>query len=1477
MGSINNNGTYDFDGYIVILSKLARFYSDTREDVSRYCDNISIKRKDPDNESFGKFNSHLQSFLTFGDFDRISFNKVDRFSNYYDLDEKSKYWLGKNQYMFLYRIKGSKTERDLFPYTNYNEDTKKHDYGFCIKEEKGLSFYSALTGKMTGIMAGKECFFPFFLLTQVSFSNEVITRTTDYSAYLKTIKEELSKEINKVIHRSNYNVFFDIYGCMNSSEIAILWLCEQYSDVLNLINYLKDFKFTDGNKGNKGNNNLFVSFYSVIGRTLTNSSQENFGSETASSDIKARIIENCKGTARINITVGDKYNAGVLEEQLKEKFRDRENLEIQNTMCLGGEYDLRVIAPVKNIYFQFAEMLTTSDGNGIFKDKNIREMILGVKTDLMADIEDVSKTDEEKIINLDALIDKDAGERVKQFNGLFDELSPDNDIPEEDFYKYIEQMSAENRNYDDISLRNLYRMIRYRLKAMFDSHTGSIDTLDMLYRDYLSNIHETYNAVWRNDYHYQFKKSLIYILKLFDMPKKKMQEIFWQRFTETIDNLRQQTVHFSQSGKLMMQIPASHLRYTGNVDRLFHSYYGISKAVLEDSYQKQEETETYQSELLPIITTNSTPKITSRLYHAGMDCDDLRILQIDIPYSLLFDPITGFPHMVHELFHYIAPNNRKDRNEAILNIAINEALALAYCSMIEKGIRNLFYNAYLENPDYLDRLNFKRNGEYDSPNCKQLVEDFKSYMSVTDSGEGIKTRTLKTSISHSMFFDEAIKNVCESIRKEIINNKGIVPKKMTWNTTLISFKEVINSLSVDRRNVISERLAEMLHQSEKIFGGEITESEELALSNALVNNTLIRITNTPSELNRILYQNKYKLLNPYHFNLIEDNTVVMNNVEDVFIKGIREAVPDLAMIHYCKMSDIDYLVTYARFTKDNGYGIIAECDVVRLFFVLTWISKKEMVHKIDGCTIIETFEFADKGLEFVKKYVVEYMPHHLDKKCISSLLIDAMIWFGKFLEAAKKFNREYAIYYDQMQNIRDSYSQYFNGSYIKNVSNLVEVYLKRKKERFEKRTSMISDPQWGVVDHYLKKENIIWDKDTRKQFSCDLDSADFVEEYSYNTTSRKYEEYTFERILEFLHLTNSQKTFSMLGKMVIKHAADDKTEPITQNESATKEETSEDDLRQFIRNTIDANTSYHAWGMSGFSMRVTKSCRYLQMDNGNKNIWFKVIPSIEKILPTSLLKELSKCRSDTLYGMIRESLEEYLAENEGKIEKLKNYEAVARMTIDAPCKDSNLILWHGNLLAAMESYEKAIDLNSINDDADLLIFSPGRYLKARNTVLNIKRIAHTDIPYPKSNTTEIVFSGGDNLDVVDYYCMGNNTGKLLEKCKPDTQIHIAPERKILSDSLINPLYPVPFNFIDMAQSGRFLAYNLLMDCKYILDEKKKLELDELQRDFLYRMSKDKKILEDNLVPYIQTHTFLYRIRIGSEIFREFRMMTRGIV
>ena len=1154
----NRNPRYcddEYEGYVVILNTLAKFFSDTRDDVRNYCDKIAEEARNGETEEYSRY---FQTFLTFGDFDRISFKGINRFARFFDLDQRSKYWLGKHQNLFLYRIKTREDDARLYPYyDNEKQLSGKKDFGFCYREGDFYFYYSALTGTIVHsnykyMIGTKQCL-PYFLLTQISFSNEVITRVSNYSSFLRDVKTLIREKLDQKIRKEeHYRIFFDIYGCMNTSEIAILWLCSQYTEALDLMDYLKsmDFKTTDMGSPK----NVFFSFYSIIGRTLeqTVKAEELFQDK----------ISQSKGKAGIHLAISDSNSASEVFTLFNESKQNFENMKI-----IPGEHDIAMEIPSWKAYDLLCEEDIGSPNNGFFKDKENRQKILGLKVSLCGDKWDETKTKiPRQTVNLGRFV-YDQPNRVKQFAQLETELIKriDEDERKEKFKK---------RELDPgvLTLRELYQIIRNELKTRYNSHTGSVDSLDMLYTDYLSNIHETFNALWRNDYHYQFKKSLIYLLEKVMEETETENEQFWETFTETIENLRQQTEHFSQSGRLVMQIPASHLRYTASVDMLFHSYYGASKTILEKAYRNQTPLQ-YQSELLPIITTNITPMITSKLYKAGKKCDDLRILQIDIPYSLLFDPVTGFPFLVHELFHYITPSSRQMRNESIIEMAINEALSYSWYAQIQKGIGTYLFDLITKDTKKAREMGFVQIEEYDSPQSQAYYNDYLQYMaSELSSTESKASRmsVLKSSIAHSMWSNSRIQNIRKQIVEVTINQQQsgqqekIHPERQTWKEAIKIFWETASRLSIDSKSTISEQIAEEMRAIELL----INDKKYNDINDKIINNMVIHSEGLPiednetssgyhpSEIDIILYKHKYSLLNPYLLPPISIDKTVTDNVNDVFLKGLREAIPDYAMVKYCGMDDIEYLVTYARFTHDTQNSIIPNYDVLRLCFVLIWISDTRL-YDINESHSFKEFAFENKHNQFVEQYVAEYMPHlsgtdnesdnikDRNQEIILDLLAEAVWWFLEILNAVNKFKRDYDMYYDCILQLRDAYEIYFDKPDVEESEQfkaLVDIVKEHRIIKRDIRRELISNAHWVLIHqitqyciHYTYPDEISgfskqWELREIKNIMRFNLKHPGIGEQEYISRMNQYDRDSFNKILEFVQVCERQITFETLGK-----------------------------------------------------------------------------------------------------------------------------------------------------------------------------------------------------------------------------------------------------------------------------------------------------------------------------------------------------------
>lgn len=1430
MSSSSIDAPISHDGYIVTLNTFAKFFSDTRKDINDYFDATSeLKKKEIS-----------KSYLAFGDFDYVSFNGVDRFPRYYDLDDKSKYWLGKHQNVFLYRIKESNTEYELYHYNRAEQNVENKDHGFYVKHKNTEFYYSSLTGQGGKDYTGKEAVFPFFMLTQVSISNEVITRVKDYSQFLVEIKQKLSKKLGKIIASKGFNVYFDIYGCMNSSEIAILWLCQQYSDVLNLIDCLKEFKYKDSDSSK---DYLFFSFYSVISRSITNI----LDSEALSK--VENCLKDCKGWARISITVGDKYSATTLHNKLVEKF-GKNGVEIKHSTILGGEYDLKVITKTKNIYFSFKK--NGNENIGIFRDPEVLDMILGIQIDLTAENESITIEDKLKCINIgDCLLRK---KRVKQFNKLATELNPNKKT----------ECVPEDVDYNQLPLITLYACIRKKLGLMFNSHTGSVDTLDMLYADYLSNIHDTYNALWRNDYHYQFKKSLIYILKLFTLDEKDLKEVFWEKFTDTIDHIRQQTVHFSQSGKLVMQIPASHLRYTASADRLFHSYYGMAKAILEDSYLKQNAIKNkikykkacpIQSELLPIITTNSTPMIMSTLYHVGVACNDLRILQIDIPYTLLFDPITGFPYLVHELFHYIAPGKRSDRNEAILRMLVNETIAHAYYDQIKDELKEYLFELYQSNSDRFKGLNLNIEGILESKNSKDFTDKFEQFMRMGGGNASCSldnSRTLKTSIAIAMWKNEKIRSIEEEIVKQTLASYDKDPEEMTWSILTEQFKNSINSITISQMNRISELIVEWMSFCETSI------RDDSFYSRVIFDNTLIGCTvKLEDELNKIIYKNKTKLFNPYLIGPIWNNKTVSAAVEDIFMKGLKEALPDYAMVHCCAMTDIDYLVSYARFTHDNGYDTIADYDAIRLTSVLLWYYGKPL-NKSQENTI---FEFEKNGRKFVESFVSEYMPHSYKIKRITEIFITAIEWHRKLVTVADDFYREYAQYEECLNQIKESYSYCFDLNYSHELKKLAAIARKRREIKVQIRKKLVTEDQWVVVEKYLDKklfpEFSDNDKETFKSEFCSKAAKN--EDNHFEIESSRYDRETFDLILDFIHISSLQKSLEKVGRYVDSKESKEITadRALLKSNHAKTIKTEETAMYSVsLSDLIEQHTVYRAWSLSDFYSKTVKISNDLKNDNCERT-WYLVTASEQKILPKGLEKSVNSRKRKCIIGRVSNAVSKLPLSEEDNIA-----EVLAKSTDENPEFMSNLISWKESLFSAIKSFN-TLHTEEVIKDNELLVFCPEKYMKTVNKLKNTQ-----DLPWAKTDECVLIPQRGGAPEWLAEYVFNNKSNEVLEIDKYESSIKKSFR---FQKSNIKRYYPLPIYFTSINKPC--LAYSLKSPITVPEDNLNNLDLDKLQKSILFELNKDTETKQNELIKFIKENAFLYKIRFSNELFEEYINLT----
>ena len=589
-------------GYVIQLYQYALRYKYNNTQLVEYINSLI-----DDAEEFKKAQSAKYTVL--GDFDSIEINEVFHFRQYHDVSEFAKRWVGKRQCMLLYDISDEETPSRLY----YERTDNKQDIGWHS------DYYGERTGKR------------FLCLSMLSLTNDISSRCQDIGSLIKKIRKTVLSVVDSVNDAKCTDILCDVFGTFNTSEMAILWLCDEYVDILHMLEEIQHIEVENEDRDERYN--AFLTSFSVI---------------AIQKQLNIDTDYQFKGDAIVQISTNDEYleqdgMANIktrLQEELEKQSPGQVEILVDTTV---GEYDWIAICPASailkllNPQYPFPELHIaerSSDGKGKYSSNY--KIILQHSTRLLIG----SEKNSELLSVLSVLRSK---------NGLV-----------------VKDAAVSGHSDDDIidawilkENRKLYfgsAGLRKKLKSCIHPSTGVVDTMDLLFTDYQSVISTAYSRIWAEDIHSQFNAVLRLIDKLAD---NKDTPIFWDGYLDLTNAFKQQVFHLTQASRLFFEIPASHLRATGHYDFLMHAYYGMSKLIIELIYMIQGSDK--QSELVPLLTVNTEPQVKSELFFP-FDRDGVRTMNLIIPNSVLTDPYRGMIYLVHEFFHHVVPKSRKDRN-----------------------------------------------------------------------------------------------------------------------------------------------------------------------------------------------------------------------------------------------------------------------------------------------------------------------------------------------------------------------------------------------------------------------------------------------------------------------------------------------------------------------------------------------------------------------------------------------------------------------------------------------------------------------------------------------------------------------------------------------------------------------------------------------------------------------------------------------
>ena len=722
-------------GYIFEYYKYIQYAKESLSDLDEVMDHDNAKK----------------TFLTFGEFDRLKVNCVEEISRFRDLSDLGKNWLGNRHSLLFYSLE------------------KEPAYCYCEKNEK-FGFYSIERDSFDDHL--------FIGLTEFPFKTAIRTSISDYESLAKIAEKKVKNEIKKIIKMKNYDIDFMMFGSLGNFGISILWFSNQYTEVLDVINYIKQQNITE-----------FFSAHTIFSRN-PNANEDN--------------INKIEGKAFVQVTLKRYLPNG--------KFiLPQTDIKIRATYHTFGQYDVLLEMDAANAYNVFSgNSFLTHIGNLYQKEILQTSVIFGKEIENMY-------SDNENSLNIE------------------------NELNENKFKNVVDDLKG---------IQVQYQVVREKLKEILSTSTGVVDTFDSLMCDYRSNVVFAVNEHWAMDFSHVFKHSLECMKEMIEFLK--INPDYDIEFLEILrimmNNLKQQIFHMAESNSLEFEIPKCHLRYTGQEDCMLFGYMNIIKEILRQAYCLNGIND--QTEIIPIVTVDTVPIIESALYfdktifyESNLKEKDqkFKFLDINLPHICFYDIPTYIKYLYHEIYHYVVPKNREERDiymgQFLTSIAyqklvmevikcfLNQNRNLAEIKeIIYPIIANIISNSYSD--IHLELKSKYKIGSTDTNSVFYIREIYKKVLIryiESDIGNWIKNR------------DSLFSKILFSLN-EHLNKKKIISGLEGFNYDLL--KRFISELDIekikkclkDEENIEKKQfhLDILLSQIDKIFSATINGLKEVS-------------------------------------------------------------------------------------------------------------------------------------------------------------------------------------------------------------------------------------------------------------------------------------------------------------------------------------------------------------------------------------------------------------------------------------------------------------------------------------------------------------------------------------------------------------------------------------------------------------------------------------------------------------------------
>lgn len=732
------------------------------------------------------------------------------------------------------------------------------------------------------------------------------------------------EKILQLVESSQMPVCCSVMGILGTYGVAILWAADQYIEILSLIDQIRGGNFE---KDTGGRENDFLSFFTI------------FAQNNMNEELKAQKMEKVDGKAILQITLQTDLNEDILQT-FQCEFKPDEFLHS------SGEYDLLIKADIKNLYKHFEKGDILHPKSDFYKkyilQTNVRLCEEKRFVKFGSGTAEKKETDEEKRIT-------------------------------EQWKTYIEPAWE------------TYSEVRKEFLEKFPKTAGMVDSLDLLYGDYVSKVSSVSNKMWAHDFLYQFKAILKVIIKSLKnisdnrtsiSPRKILSD-----FRDILSCYEHQIIHIAESSNLVIDTPKCHLRYTGQNNLTLYAYFGFTKDIIELCYCLQENSK--QSIILPLISADIVPIVESEMYIDYGNSNDDRVIKLNIPVTALYNIPEYMPYVYHEIFHYVVPEDRAVRNwiKGVFLITI--------------GIRNAIA--------YLLSLHMSNYNE-----IKEEVENFITF---------VLTPYLYRSV-YQRYYDSVIASVRGIDKKQRKTEVEEADVKNWRQYEQEMFSKLLSEISGDEYEMEQQSLI-MCVMEDLYLQREKIKAEAGNLDDSLDKDAAEKCVEELMRIWRGIFHN-----NPGHDAKVQGMKAsfkvgshlpeaILNMDElETLSDSLSEVACDIPMVEIGKMDIVHYMLCYVKIQKDllgNSKMHMRTQDRIRIGIVFDFLDEFQSSKTTESRMDIYEMRFtaAYVGLYYsLKKGDGKAEPG----ECLNQVKKEAEEWFSWIKRGYQEYIKEYRVF-----------------------------------------------------------------------------------------------------------------------------------------------------------------------------------------------------------------------------------------------------------------------------------------------------------------------------------------------------------------------------------------------------------------------------------------------------------------------------------